>query len=88
MPIVVLKTKIIYNKVYKSYLVVLAHNLSWGTQAGAWVLYFCSSVADMGISILLVEIKCINDQPYVFNIETWEELEVTYGNFEDAIFVK
>ena len=39
-------------------------------------------------NIIQVEIKCIDNQPHVFLVETGEELEVVFGNFENAIFVK
>lgn len=42
----------------------------------------------MELRILQVEIRCVDDMPRVFIIETGEELEVVYGNFEDAIFVR
>ncbi len=42
----------------------------------------------MELTLIRVEIKCIDDKPYVFVSETGEELEIAFGNFEDGIFVK
>lgn len=42
----------------------------------------------MELQLIQVEIKCIDDEPHVIVVETGEELEVSFGNFDNAIFVK
>jgi len=42
----------------------------------------------MELKVIPVEIKCINDEPHVFVVETGEKLEVAFGNFDNGIFVK